>query len=158
MATVTLFLGFYQEDLATYITSKEFHELHVNYLLPSILATIAILFFIVYKFYKKRPDLRDKLAAQPLMKSIHQVLFNGYFIEAMITWFAKNIVVNSLAKFINWVDKNIIDGFINGFLSTSNKLFLLLGNTHSIKVSNQAGAMMLGALIIIAFIYIGSII
>lgn len=157
MALITLVLGFYQEELSAYITNKGFHELHVPYLALKVTLAIIFVAFIVYSFYKRAPHLRDKLAAQPLMKSIHAVLFNGYYVEAMITWFAKNIIVNSFAKTIEWIDRKIVDGFINSFLYTTNKVFTLFSFTHSSKVSNQAGAMMLGVLSLLVLIFIGSI-
>ena len=156
MAVGTLVLGFYQKELSHFITGKEFHEVHIDYLLPTLLAAIFIVAFIVYKFYKSRPDARNKLASQPLMKSIHQVLYNGYYVEQMITWFVKNIVINSFAKTINWIDTFIVDGAVNGMLTLTQKIFHLFGKTTTSKVSNQAGIMMIGLLSILVIIFIGS--
>ena len=158
MAVVTLALGFYQKELSSFITGKEVHEVHINYLLPALLAAIFIVAFIVYKFYKSRPDARNKLASQPLMKSIHQVLYNGYYVEQMITWFVKNIVVNSVAKTINWIDIHIVDGAINAMLTLTQKIFMLLSKTATSKVSNQAGVMMIGLFSILVIILIGSLV
>ena len=157
MAVTTLFLGFYQDELTHFITNKEPIEHHVNGLIPFIMFVIFILALIVFYFYKKRADLREKVSAQPLMKAIHQVLFNGYYIEVMITWLAKNIVVNVIAKATNWTEKYIIDRAINSTLNISHSLFILLEKTHSLKVSNQAGAMLLGITLIMAILTIGSI-
>jgi len=157
MATITLALGFFQEELSEYISNSPFHELHVKNLVYYILGAISIIALIIYKFYKLSPDLRDKLSAQPFMKSIHQILFNGYYIEAIITWFVKNIVVNSMAKTIAWIEKNIIDGAVNSFFFTTNKIFNLFSYTHTNQVSNQAGGIIMALLIIISIIFIGSI-
>ena len=158
MAFATLLLGFYQKELGAYITGEEMQEAHVEYLLPALLGTIFIVAFIVYKFYKSRPDLRDKLAAQPLMKMIHKVLLNGYFIEQMITWFVKNVVINSISKTINWIDIHIIDRVVNGMLTLSKKIFSLLSKTTTSKVSNQAGIMLIGLFSILVVILIGSLV
>lgn len=158
MAVATLVLGNYQEQLTHFITGKENVELHVGWLLPFMMGAISLLIFFVYYFYNRRPNLRDKVAAQPLMKTIRQVLFNGYYIEAMITWFAKSIMVHTVAKSINWSEKHVIDGAVNGMVDVSHASFVLFGKTHSTKVSNQAGAMLLGALAIVVIIFIGSVI
>lgn len=157
MAFATLILGFYQKELSAYITGKEIAEADVPYLLPALLSAIFIVAFIVYKFYKSRPDLRDKLSSQPLMRAIHKVLFNGYFIEQMITWFVKNIIINSVSKTINWIDINIIDTAVNGMLNVSQKIFLLLSQTTTSKVSNQAGIMLIGLFAIFVIIFTGSL-
>lgn len=158
MAVITLVLGAFQEKLALFITGKEHVELHVGWLLPFMMFVISLLILIVYYFYNRRTDLREKVSAQPLMKTIRQVLFNGYYIEAMITWFAKNIIVNVVARSINWSEKHIIDATVNNMVTMSHAVFVLLGRTHSAKVSNQAGAMLLGVLAIVMIIFIGSVI
>ena len=158
MALTTLVLGFYQEDLAHFITGSKVEEAHIDYLLPLLLGAILLVAFIVYKFYKSRQDARDKLAAQPLMKAIHTVLFNGYFIEQMITWFVKTIVLNSFAKTINWIDVYIIDGAVNSMLFVTRKIHLLFNTTATSKVSNQAGIMLIGVFSILVILFIGSLI
>jgi len=155
MALVTLLLGFFQEELAHYLTYTEFHEPHVDGLLPFLLITIAILALIVYYFYYRNPERTAKIAAQPLMKTIHQVLFNGYYIEKMITWFSKEIIVGSVARVVNWTDRYIVDAAVNGTVRVSRTVFILLERTHSGKTGDYAGAMVLGAIAILAVILIG---
>lgn len=157
MAAATLVLGNYQDELTHFITNKAHVELHVSWLLPFMMIVLSFLVFLVYYFYNRRPNLREKVSAQPLMKTIRQVLLNGYYIEAMITWFAKNIVVNVVARSISWSEKHIIDGAVNGMIHVSHATYVLFGRTHSAKVSNQAGAMLLGALAIVMIIFIGSV-
>jgi NADH-quinone oxidoreductase subunit L len=157
MAVITLLMGFYQDELAHYITYAEFHEPHVDGLLPFLLSSITILALIIYYFYYRNPERTAKIAAQPLMKSIHQILFNGYYVEKMITWFAKNIVVGSAARAVNWTDRNIVDAAVNGSVNVSRTVFVLLGRTHSGKVGDYSGAMILGGILILAVILIGGV-
>lgn len=157
MAVITLILGFFQDDLSEYIINKAYHAPDVAYLPVFLMLMIGLLALIVYFFYMRRIDLREKLAAQPLMRSIHSVLFNGYYIERMIGWFAQNIIVQSLAKAINWVDRYIIDATVNFIVTMTSLLFNILGFTHSHKVSNQAGAMMLGLMLLLTILFIGSL-
>ena len=158
MATATLVLGFYQKELSSYITGAEVHEVHVSYLLPALLTAIFLVAFVVYKFYKSRTDLLHKLSSQPLIKSIHLVLYNGYFVEQMITWFVKNIVISSISKTLNWIDTNIVDATINSMLNITQKLSLIFDKSKTSKVSNQAGVMLLGVLTILIIIFIGSLV
>ena len=157
MALVTFILGFFQSDLSYFITGKEQTQEHVAWLLPFMTLSISLLALLIYYFYRRRPDLREKVSAQPLMKTIRQILFNGYYIEKMITWLAKNIVVDVVAKSINWTEKHIVDAAVNSMLNLSSYIFRVFSKTHSQRVSNQAGAMLLGALAIVIIIFIGSL-
>jgi NADH-quinone oxidoreductase subunit L len=158
MAVVTLALGFFQDQLIHFISDKEHIEIHLKWLLPFMMTTISIVVLIIYYFYYRRPDLREKVSAQPLMKTIRQILFNGYYIEAMINWIAKSIVVDVIAKGINWSEKQVIDAAVNSMVKITHFIFTLFSKTHSSKVSNQAGAMLLGVLTIVVTIFIGSVI
>ena len=84
-------------------------------------------------------DLTAKVAAQPLMKSLHQVLFNGYYVEAMITWFSRTIIVGAVAATANWIDRRIVDGAVNGSVPAARGIFELFGRTRGGKVGGYAG-------------------
>jgi len=150
MALITIVMGFFQKELAHYITGHEFEEVHVAYFMPLLLATLAFVAFLVYKFYITNTEVRDKLAAQPLMKAVHQLLFNGYYVERMITWFAKSVVVGFMAKTIAWLEHHVVDAAVNGTVTLSSAIVSRLSQTHTHRISNQAGAMMLGLLLIVA--------
>ena len=158
MAFVTLGLGFFQEQLAHYLTNAPYHEVHVDFFAPALLSVIALLAYIVYAFYLRRPDVRDKLAAQPLMRAFHQLLFNGYYVERAITWFSKSIIVGFLAKSVDWTERHIIDAAVNGMLTLSAGVVRYLGETHSHRVSNQAGMMVLGVLLLLAVLLTRSLV
>ncbi len=157
MAVSTLVLGFYHEKVINFIANQEYIEPHADWLLLFMMSAISLLALLVYYFYRRRYSLREKVSAQPFMKTIRQVLLNGYYIEVMITWFAKNIMVYSVAKSINWSEKHIIDGLVNGMVSLSHKIFILFEKTQSPKVSNQSGTMLLGVVLIVMIIFIGSV-
>jgi len=157
MAFITLGLGFYQKSLAEFISNHSYEEPHVSWLLFVMMGLITIFALLVYVFYYKRLDLLEKVSAQPLMKTIHQILFNGYYVEKMITWVSHSIVVNVVAKSISWVDKKVVDGMVNGVVVVSHKIFLLFGTTHSSKVSNQVGAMLLGIVFVMVVILVRNV-
>ena len=149
MALATIVLGFFQTPLAYYITGHEFEELHVSYFVPLLLGALTFIAFMIYEFYLVHPETRDKLAAQPLMKAVHQLLYNGYYVERMITWLAKSVVVGFMAKTVAWLEDHVIDAAVNGTIGLSHTMMLRLRHTHSHRISNQVGAMMLGVLLIV---------
>jgi NADH-quinone oxidoreductase subunit L len=157
MALLTLGLGFFQNQLALFITGKPFSELHLSWLFPLMMSIITLFALLIYFFYYARVDLRDKVAAQPLMKTIHQILFNGYYVEAMISWLTNNFVLGGVAKTVGWIEKNIIDAVINSTVKMSHTLFKIFGHTHSAKVSNQTGGIIAGLVFVLGVILFRSI-
>ena len=155
MAIVTLLLGFYQEELALFISGTKSTEAHIEGLFIGLLGAILFLGVVVYYYYVRRLDITQKIASQPLMKAIHTVLFNGYFVEFFIHYFAQNIVVQSWAKTINWVEINIIDRAINTIVLVTQKIHQLGDKTHSGYASSNSGFMLAGILLLLIIFLIG---
>jgi len=155
MAIVTLVLGFYQDNIIHLIGVENYKEAHVKGLLVSLLASIAFVAFIVYIYYVKRLDITQKLAQQPLIKAIHLVLFNGYFVEFFIHYAAREVVVGSVAKTANWIDMHIIDAAVNATLKISRKISHLFGKTESAYTGDNAGTMIVGMLAMLVALYVG---
>jgi len=157
MAVITLVLGFFQEELSYYIAGESLEEVHIDNLVFYILGGVFALGFVVYLFYAKYPQLRDKLSAQPLMRSIHQVLFNGYYVEKMIGFVAKDVVVGFVAKTVSFIETNIIDKAVNGVVVVFEKLFILLKITDKPTPSLQISTMTLGVVVVVSLIILRNI-
>jgi len=157
MAVTTFMMGFFQEGIAEMVGVKEGHEAHVDGLVFALLSAISLLALIVYYYYVKRLDITKKIASQPLMKAIHTLLFNGYFVEFFIHYFAKNIVVGSFAKTINWIDVNVVDALINNSTNLAKRVKNYLSKTHTGYTSDNSGAMLLGLLLLFVVVLIGGV-
>jgi NADH-quinone oxidoreductase subunit L len=157
MAAATLIMGFYQEEIMVMVSGGIPHEVHIAGLLPALLGSIVFIALIVYTFYVRRLDLTAKIAAQPLMKSIHGVLLNGYYVEYMIHWVTKNIIIRSFAKTLNWADNHIVDASINSVPPLTHHIFTLFGKTHSGRVGDNSGSMVVGLLILLIALILGGI-
>ena len=155
MAVATLLMGFFQESIAEMVSGEVFEEPHVAGLFFGLMSGIALLALIVYYYYVKRPDLTEKIASQPLIKTIHGILFNGYYIEKMIFWFTHNVVIESFAKTINWIDHHIVDAAVNGMVGLSQRVTRAFGHTYSGRVGDNSGAMAFGLLLLLAAMMIG---
>ena len=157
MAVATLVMGFFQDSIAEMVSGKALPEAHMTTLIVGLMVGIAVLALIVYYYYVKRLDLTKKIAAQPLMKTIHGILFNGYYIEKMIFWFSHTVIVESVAATVNWVDRYIVDGAVNAIVGISNRVSRLLGYTHSGRAGDNSGAMALGLVLLLAAIVAGGV-
>jgi NADH:ubiquinone oxidoreductase subunit 5 (subunit L)/multisubunit Na+/H+ antiporter MnhA subunit len=129
----------------------------VDGLLFGLLSAITLLAVIVYYYYVKRLDITQKIAAQPLMKAIHTLLLNGYFVEFFIHYFAKNIIVKSVGKTINYIDTNIVDATVNGSKSFALRVKKEFAKSHSGYTSDNSGAMILGVLLLLVLILVGGV-
>jgi len=157
MALVTFGLGFYQLSLAEYITGEAYEEAHVAGLLVSLLSGIVLLALIVYYYYVKRLDLTEKIAAQPLVGAINKVLLNGYYVEYLIHWFSKNVMVESVSKTVAWSDKKIVDASVNGTVPLSQRIAKQFSKLQSGVVGNNSGAMVVGLLLLLIALIVGGL-
>ncbi|WP_201351862.1 NADH-quinone oxidoreductase subunit 5 family protein [Hydrogenimonas urashimensis] len=155
MAAATLLMGFYQEPIAEMVSEKGLTAPHVAGLLPFMLITIALLAWLVWFYYARRLDLVEKIAAQPLMQTIHKVLFNGYFIEYLILWFTRSFIVQSFARAVNWSDRRLVDGAIDATLPFSKKTTTLFARFQPKRSGENAGAMALGLLLLLIALWMG---
>jgi NADH-quinone oxidoreductase subunit L len=157
MAIVTLLMGFVQEDIIQLVSGVYEQEPHIDGLVVGILSSITILALLSYYYYVKRIDLLKKIAAQPLMRSLHKVLLNGYFVEFFIHYFIKNVVVQGVAKMIYFIDTNIIDPLVNGSKDGAYKIKKMVMKTHSGYISDNSGGMIFGVIILLVALLIGGV-
>ena len=155
MAAATLLMGFIQEPIAEMVSAEALEEPPIPGLAVGLLTGIAILAWLVWFYYVRRPDVRDKVAAQPLMQVLHRLLFNGYYIERLIFWLTQNFVIGSLAKGVHWSDRRLVDGAVNATLPLSRRISSALDRLRTVRSGENAGAMALGVALLMAALMLG---
>ena len=154
MAFITLFISIWQSNIVHYIVGKEVVEPEIEGLTAFMLTGMLILFLIVVGLYLKGLNLLYKIASHNFVQTIHQVLFNGYYVEAMITWISKNIFVNAIAASARWFDTYVIDYIVNATVPASQYVFKGFKAGHSGRIGSYMGQMVLGVAIIVIAILI----
>lgn len=154
LAFVTLGISIYQTDIIHFITGKEAVEDHIAWLGVFMLTTMFIIFLIVVGLYVRGLNLLYKIGSHHFVQTIHQVLFNGYYVEAMITWISKNIIVNALAKSARWFDSKVIDYIVDATVPATYQVYRLFRVGHSGRVGTYMGQMIIGVAIIVLAILI----
>ena len=154
LAFVTLFIAIWQGGIVHYIVGKEVVEPEIEGLTAFMLSCMLIIFLIVVGLYIKGLNLLYKIASHHFVQTIHQVLFNGYFVEAMITWISKNIFVNALAASARWFDTYIIDYVVNATVPFTRGTYNLFRMGHSGKIGTYMGQFVIGVAIIVISILI----
>ncbi|MEO1958101.1 MAG: NADH-quinone oxidoreductase subunit L [Nautiliaceae bacterium] len=154
LAFLTLFISIWQSDIIRYITGGEVVEPHVAGLTAFMLTGMLILFLIVVGLYVKGLNLLYKISSHHFVQTIHQVLFNGYYVEAMITWVSKNIIVGAIAKSARWFDTYVVDYIVNKTVNFTYAVYKIFRAGHSGKIGTYMGQFVLGVAIIVIAILI----
>jgi len=154
LAFVTLFISIWQSDIVHFIVGKEVVEPEIEGLTAFMLTCMLILFLIVVGLYVKGLNLLYKIASHHFVQTIHQVLFNGYYVEAMITWISKNIIVNAIAKSMRWFDTYVIDYIVNSMIAFALYTYKFFKLGHSGRIGTYMGQMVLGIAVIVIVILI----
>jgi len=157
LAFITLFISIWQSDIVHYIVGKEVEEAHIPGLTAFMLTTMLVIAAIVVALYAHETGLRllKKISSHQFMKTIHQILFNGYYMEQMITWISKNIIVNSVAKGFRWFDTYVIDAIVNSTVPMTRKVHQFFKMGHTGAIGSYVGQMVIGvAIVVIAILLI----
>ena len=134
-------------DIVHFIAG-EVVEPHVAGLTAFMLTGMMLLFLIVVGLYVKGLNLLYKIASHHFVQTVHQVLFNGYYVEAMITWISKNIIVNAIAKGARWFDTYVIDAIVNLTVPPTQLVYKGFKAGHSGRIGAYMGQMVLGVAVI----------
>jgi NADH-quinone oxidoreductase subunit L len=155
MSVLTLMLGFYQSEIATFITGKTEASPHIDGLLTGLIIGLSILALIVVGLYAKDLTLVKKMAQHPFLSMLHQLLFHGYYVEAMINWFSQHAVVNGAAKASAWFDKRAIDASVNGFVPATQTAFNGLKTTQTGRIGDYIALMVAGLAVLLIVMMVG---
>ncbi len=155
LAVVTLFIAIWQSNIVHFIVGKEEVEPHIVGLTAFMLTGMLILFLIVVGLYVKGMNLLYKIASHHFVQTIHQILFNGYYVEAMITWLSKNIVVGAVAASARWFDTYVVDAIVNSTVGGTKYVHNVFRKGHTGQIGSYMGQFVLGvAVIVIAILLI----
>ena len=154
LAFITLFIAIWQSNIVHFIVGKEVVEPEIRGLTAFMLTGMLILFLIVVGLYLKGLNLLYKIASHNFVQTIHQVLFNGYYVEAMISWISKHIFVNAMAASARWFDTYVIDFMVNGTVPFTQSIYKIFKSGHSGRIGSYMGQMVLGVAIIVIAILI----
>jgi NADH-quinone oxidoreductase subunit L len=85
-------------------------ELHVMFsVVPVALAALAIIIATV--FYKKENERPGKVAAA--FGGLYQAATRKFYIDELYLFVTKKVIFNLIGRPAAWIDKNIVDGFMN---------------------------------------------
>ena len=103
-------------------------------IVPVILVILAIL--IAMRMYKKENVLPDKIAGAT--GSLYRVVAKKLYIDEIYLFITQKIVFNLIGRPAAWIDKNIVDGLINGIGYVTTSTSNMIKGIQSGRVQNYA--------------------
>ncbi|HEY0752268.1 MAG TPA: NADH-quinone oxidoreductase subunit L [Chitinophagaceae bacterium] len=101
---------------------------------PVVLAVIAIL--IAMRFYKVENNRPTKLANA--LGGFYQAAYSKFYIDEIYLFVTKKVIFNLIGRPAAWVDKNIVDGFMNMTANVTASTSELIKGVQSGRVQQYA--------------------
>ena len=153
LAIGTILVGFI--PFSNFISSdgKGFvSEMHLTFsIVPVAIALIGIL--IAYILYFRQSDRPQKLAAS--LGGLYKTAHRKFYIDEIYLFVTKKIIFNIVGRPAAWIDKNIVDGTMNGIAWTTGRISVLVKGVQSGKVQSYALYFFGGIVVlVILFLYV----
>lgn len=127
-------------------------ELHIAFsIVPVILAIAAIA--VAARMYKKENQSPAKISEA--FGGMYRVAVRKFYIDEIYLFITKKVIFNLIARPAAWIDKNIVDGFMNRLASTTATVSVSIKGMQSGRVQYYAIYFLAGIIgLSVLFIYI----
>jgi NADH-quinone oxidoreductase subunit L len=153
LAIGTLLVGFIPFSKFISPDGKPFvSELHFTFsIVPVAIAIIGI--FIAYGLYFRRSDRPQKFASA--LGGLYKAAYRKFYIDEVYLFITKKIIFNMVGRPAAWIDRNIVDGTMNGIAWTTGRISVLIKGVQSGRVQSYALYFFGGIVIlVIVFLYL----
>ena len=117
---------------------------------PVLLATMGIAF--AWRLYKNENEVPQRIATG--LHGLYKSAYNKFYIDELYLFITKKIVFNLVGKPAAWIDRNIVDGFMNLLATLTGKISFLIRKVQSGKLQLYAAYFFAGVLgFVLIFIY-----
>lgn len=153
LAVCALFAGFV--PFASFVTSDGAPlETHLNIVfstLPVVLAVLAIL--VAASLYKTENEKPARLAAT--LGGFYMAAKRKFYIDELYLFITKKVLFNLVGRPAAWIDRNVVDGMMNGLASVTASTSNLIKGVQSGRVQNYALYFFAGiAGLVILYVYL----
>jgi NADH-quinone oxidoreductase subunit L len=147
----TLFAGFV--PVSSFITSDGVpFETHMDIRFSIIPVLLALGGIALATFLYKTENTRPQSIASS-MGGLYKAVYKKFYIDEVYVFVTKKIIFNLIGRPAAWIDKNIVDGFMNLVGTITEKISELIKGLQSGKVQNYA-IYFFGGIIILAVLII----
>jgi len=99
---------------------------------PVLMASIGI---ILATYLYKNQNTRPQAIASSL-GSLYRAVYKKFYIDEVYLYITKKIIFNGIGRPAAWIDKNIVDGFMNLLATLTGKIAVLIKGLQSGKIQN----------------------
>lgn len=109
--------------------------------------------FIAMRLYKTQNDLPEKISSS--LRGFYQASYRKFYIDEIYLFVTKKIIFNLVGRPAAWIDRNIVDGFMNLLGASSQTISDEISVMQSGRVQQYAAYFFAGAMgLALLFIYI----
>src|SRR5258706_200151 len=132
------------------ILETEFH-LNATTIMAVSVGLAGIL--IAMRLYKTQNDLPERISSS--LKGLYRASYRKFYIDEIYLFVTKKIIFNLIGRPAAWIDRNIVDGFMNLLGSSSQTISEEISVMQSGRVQQYAAYFFAGAMgLALLFIYI----
>jgi len=153
LAIGTLSVGFIPFSNFVSPDGKGFaNEMHLTFsIAPVLIAVVGIL--IAYSLYFKQSDRPQKVATA--LGGLYKTAYKKFYIDEIYLLITKKIIFNLVGKPAAWIDRNIVDGTMNGIAWTTGRISVIIKGIQSGRVQSYALYFFGGIVVlVIVFLYL----
>ena len=153
LAALTIVSGFIPFAQFVSSDSKSFEtHLHLMFSIAPI-AMVIVGIGVAYVLYKKENNKPAQLATS--LGSLYRSAYHKFYIDELYLFITHNVIFRFIGKPAAWVDRNVVDGAVNGVANTTDDVSGAIKGWQSGKVQQYALWFFGGVLILsILFIYL----
>ncbi len=101
--------------------------------------------------YKNESSRPEKISAT--LGGLYKVAYKKFYIDEIYLFITKKIIFNLIGRPAAWIDRNIVDGTMNGIAWTTGKVAAMIKGIQSGKVQNYT-LYFFGGIIALAIIFL----
>jgi NADH-quinone oxidoreductase subunit L len=149
----TLIVGFIPFSNFVSSDAKGFSsEMRLTFsIIPVAIALVGIL--IASSLYLKENNRPEKISSA--LGGLYKAVNKKFYIDELYLFITKKIIFNLIGRPAAWVDRNIVDGTMNGLAWTTGKISLMIKGVQSGRVQSYALYFFGGVVVlVIVFLYL----
>jgi NADH-quinone oxidoreductase subunit L len=125
-------------------------EFHLTFsILPVGIALIGIL--IASTLYLKQSDKPQRVATT--LGGLYRTVYKKFYIDEIYLFMTKKVIFNLVGKPAAWIDRNIVDGTMNGIAWTTGRISVMIKGAQSGRVQNYV-LYFFGGIVCLAIIFL----
>ena len=124
--------------------------IHLDFSIAPVLIAFAGI-SLAYLFYKKENNRPQKMASA--MGGLYKAAYKKFYIDEIYLFITQKIIFNMIGRPSAWIDKNIVDGTMNGIASVTGRFSGMIKGLQSGKVQSYA-IYFFGGIVVLAIVFL----